>query len=70
MKKVEFSHAMVHTPGHRALRKCRYSEFGRLYLVSTVTCNREPLFRDVFTGRIVVSEMRRLQDEGYVESKA
>ncbi len=70
MKKAELSHAMARTPGYRALRRGRYSEFGRLYLVSTVTCNREPLFRDVFTGRIVVWEMRRLQNEGYVESKA
>jgi len=67
---IRYTGVPIQKPGHCALRKGRSSEIGRLYLVSIVTYNREPLFRDLFTGRILVSEMRRLQDEGYVQSKA
>lgn len=57
-------------PGSKALRKGRWSEPGRYYVITTVTCLREPLFRDIWTGRIVVEEMRRLDQDGYVKSMA
>jgi len=57
-------------PGHRALRYGRYSEPHRLYLVTTVTHERQTFFADLFIGRIVVGEMRRAHDEGMVESLA
>jgi REP element-mobilizing transposase RayT len=32
--------------GHNALRKGRQSETGRIYLITFVTCDRKPFFRD------------------------
>ena len=57
-------------PGHRALRKGRWSEPARLYLLSMVTHNREAFFMDILAGRLVVSEMRRLDHEGCAISHA
>ena len=57
-------------PGYNALRRGRWSESGRCYMVTTVTRNRAPFFRDIFTGRAVVREMMGLQREGLVESVA
>jgi len=44
---------------HRShlLRKGRFSELGRAYLVTTVTHGREQLFADWRLGRIVVQEL-------------
>lgn len=42
----------------RDLRKGRISQFGRIYLITTVTHRRDPLFLDVFLGRIVVNVLR------------
>lgn len=45
---------------HRShlLRKGRFSEPGRPYLVTTVTRGREPVFADWSLGRLVVRELR------------
>lgn len=43
-----------------ALRKGRFSEIGRIYLVTFVTHQRSPIFHDFDCGRIVVSSMRFL----------
>lgn len=40
-----------------ALRKGRYSESGRIYLVTFVTFNRQRLFLDLKSGRVVVSSL-------------
>lgn len=40
------------------LRKGRYSEPGRVYLVTTVTDMRRPLFADFSLGRLLVGEIR------------
>ncbi|MBW1798106.1 MAG: transposase, partial [Deltaproteobacteria bacterium] len=56
--------------GHKALRLGRWSEPGRLYLVTTVTNNRKRLFNDFFAGRLVVTEMRRLENDRLVNSLA
>lgn len=36
-------------------------------MVTTVTENRAPVFADLMTGRVVVREMMRLQNEGRVQ---
>ncbi len=52
------------------LRKGRFSEVGRIYHVTTVVVGRQPVFRDLWLGRVVVRGMMRLQAEGAVESLA
>jgi REP element-mobilizing transposase RayT len=46
------------------LRKGRYSEPGREYLVTTVTHQRIPWFTDLPVARLLVMEMQRLEKEG------
>lgn len=52
------------------LRKGRYSEARRIYLITTVTHERVPYFRDFDTGRLLVgalrSEMLRADTLAYV----
>ena len=43
--------------GHR-LRRGRFSEPGRIYLVTTVTASRRPYFGDFACGRLVVNALR------------
>ena len=57
-------------PGHKALRKGRWSQPNRIYLVTTGTNARQPFFNDLFVGRLVVKEMRRLESDGIVTSLA
>ncbi|MBW2739190.1 MAG: transposase [Deltaproteobacteria bacterium] len=57
-------------PGHKALRKGRWSQPNRIYLVTTVTNARRPFFNDLFVGRLVVKEMRRLEYDGIANSLA
>ena len=52
------------------LRKGRYSEPGRPYLITSVTHNRIPVFTDLYCTRLVVNEMRKLHDSGVVDSIA
>lgn len=54
---------------HR-LRLGRYSEQNRIYLLSTNTLNREPIFNDVALGRLVVAQFRAAQDHGIADSLA
>ena len=54
----------------RDLRKGRYSEPGRPYLVTTVVENREKLFKDFWLARLLVAELRATTDQGIVESLA
>ena len=46
------------------LRKGRYSESGREYLVTVVTEGRRPVFGDFYASRLLIREMRRLDVEG------
>lgn len=48
----------------------RDSEPGRLYLLTTITQRRRPLFHDFHLGRLVVDQFRQAHDEGIVTSKA
>jgi REP element-mobilizing transposase RayT len=53
---------------YNALRKGRVAEPSRAYLLTTVTNQREPLFRGLRLGRMVVREMRSLHEEGPLAS--
>ncbi|WMR34910.1 REP-associated tyrosine transposase [Metapseudomonas otitidis] len=52
------------------LRISRISTSGRLYHVTTTTEGRRPLFEDLTCARLLVSEMRRLQEQHLLESLA
>ena len=52
------------------LRKGRYSEPGRSYLVTTVVENREKLFKEFWLARLLVADLRATTDQGIVESLA
>ena len=52
------------------LRKGRFSEVGRPYLVTAVTRDRMPLFKDLWLARLVVNELRREADTGHAENFA
>ncbi|MGJ0492679.1 REP-associated tyrosine transposase [Methylobacter sp.] len=52
------------------LRKGRVSIPGQIYFITTVTANREPLFRCLYTGRLIVDEMRRSEIEGRLHTLA
>ena len=54
---------------HR-LRIGRYSEQNRIYLLSTNTRCREPIFNDFALGRLVVAQFRAAQDQGFADSLA
>ncbi|WP_217476983.1 REP-associated tyrosine transposase [Stutzerimonas stutzeri] len=57
-------------PGARSLRRGRYSEPGRIYLVTAVTQAREPHFTDWGFGRLVVDQMRAADTDGGLRSLA
>ena len=50
-------------PHARLLRRGRVSQSGRIYLVTTVTATREPLFLNFCVGRVVVDALRWLQNQ-------
>ncbi|VVN24611.1 hypothetical protein PS645_05391 [Pseudomonas fluorescens] len=54
---------------HR-LRLGRYSEKNRIYLLTTNTLGREPVFKDFALGRLVVEQFRAAQDVGAANSLA
>ena len=53
-----------------ALRIGRRSESGRIYLITTATVDRRPVFEDFACARCVVREMRYLAEQGGVASLA
>ena len=57
-------------PHQSALRKSRYSVCNRIYLITTVTSRRDPVFSDLLAGRIVVNEMRSLEEGGSADTLA
>ncbi|MEN8109002.1 MAG: transposase [Pseudomonadota bacterium] len=57
-------------PNQSALRKFRYSACNQTYLITTVTYQRMPIFTDFWAGRILVNELRRLEDQGSAETLA
>ncbi|VEF10465.1 transposase [Pseudomonas fluorescens] len=52
------------------LRKGRFSEAGRIYLLTAVIQERRPMFSDWRLGRLLVEQMRTADEEGKVESLA
>ena len=46
------------------LRVGRFSESGRIYLLTVVVDQRQPFFADWQLGRLVVRELRQAQEEG------
>jgi putative transposase len=57
-------------PHSHRLRLGRHSETGRAYLITAVTHDRQPVFRDWRLGRLLVAEMRWAHDSGVVVSIA
>ncbi len=55
---------MSNTPQAHRLRTGRLSETGRIYLLTAVTHERQPIFKDWRMGRMVVHEFRRTQETG------
>ncbi|MHC8333384.1 REP-associated tyrosine transposase [Pseudomonas sp. LB3P25] len=51
--------------GH--LRIGRFSEPGRIYLITAVVDQRQPFFVDWRLGRLVVLELRQAQEEGWAD---
>ncbi|WP_252088391.1 transposase [Pseudomonas sp. MWU13-3659] len=60
---------MEHQGNHR-LRRGRYSETGRPYLLTTITRNRIPLFTDLLLARTVIQQLRSSEQEGACQSLA
>lgn len=48
----------------------RYSQTGRIYLLTSVVQGRQPVFADWRLGRCVVREFRNAQDQGLIRSLA
>ena len=57
-------------PQTHRLRHGRYSEHGRSYLITIVVHHRQPMFTDLFLGRLLVAEFRQVHELGLVESIA
>jgi REP element-mobilizing transposase RayT len=54
----------------RDLRKGRFSESGRIYLLTSVVHNRTSIFAELKIGRLLVAELRAAETEGLVQSLA
>ena len=52
------------------LRRGRFSEPGRLYLLTTVTQQRKPLFQSLHAARLVITELRQSERHGSCRSLA
>ena len=52
------------------LRRGRFSEPGRLYVLTTVTQLRKPLFQDLRAARLVINELRQSERHGACRSLA
>ena len=52
------------------MRKGRVSLSNHAYFITTVTNERVPWFTDMACARLAVAEMRRLHEDGFVESLA
>ena len=57
-------------PNSHLLRRGRYSGVGHAYLVTAVVHQRRPLFADFHIGRLLVAELKRTHDQGWVNSLA
>lgn len=55
---------------YEQLRKGRVSITGQAYLLTTVTAKREPIFSSLYLGRLVVSELQKLDRVGATKTLA
>lgn len=55
-------------PHAHNLRTGRYSEPGRIYLLTTVIQAREPLLANLYLARLLVHELRSAETDGLVDS--
>ncbi|MDZ7805397.1 REP-associated tyrosine transposase [Thiohalophilus sp.] len=53
---------MPNSPAEHRLRIGRRSETDRIYLITTVTEQRQPVFRDLFLGRLLVKTLKDNQN--------
>ncbi len=56
--------------GSRLLRLGRSSLAGHVYMLTACTENRRPIFRDLFSARLLVREFQRAEVDGLVRSIA
>ncbi|WP_213939002.1 transposase [Pseudomonas sp. dw_612] len=49
------------------LRIGRFSESGRIYLITAVVHQRQPFFADWRLGRLVVKQLREVEEEGWAD---
>ena len=61
---------MRRQPNSHLLRRGRYSEPGRAYLITVVVHERHPLFSDFYLGRLLVAALKQAHDSGEVKSLA
>jgi REP element-mobilizing transposase RayT len=61
---------MPDLPAAHRLRFGRYAEASRIYLLTTNTYQRRPVFRDFTLGRLVVDQFRNSQNSGLANSMA
>ena len=61
---------MQNKPHASNLRTGRYSEQGRIYLITTVTQHRIPWFHDLHKARCVVACMKEAQQHALAETLA
>ena len=52
------------------MRTGRYSEPGQIYLLTAIVLNRQPLFHDFKSGRLVVDALKTAEQEGFATSLA
>ena len=57
-------------PRSHALRLGRHSADGQVYLLTTITHQREPIFADFQCARVVIQQMRLCCEQGLSESLA
>ena len=58
-------------PSHaKDLRKGRYSQFGQIYLITTVTRDRQPVFANFRAARILIHALREEQNLGRADTLA
>jgi REP element-mobilizing transposase RayT len=61
---------MPDSPAAHRLRVGRYTEASRIYLLTTNTLHRAPVFSDFTLGRLVVDQFRNAQKFGFANSLA
>ena len=61
---------MPDSPASHRLRRGRYAETHRIYLLTTNTFGRKPIFKNFVLGRLVVDQFRNAQHQGMANSLA